>query len=347
MSQTVAVFGAYGHTGRFVVAELLARGLTPLLLGRDETRLRAFPGLAYRVVTDGAEVSLHGADAVINTAGPFAATAAPVIEAALRARIPYVDVAAEIEANADTFAHFSEPARVAGVPVVPAMAFFGGLGDLLVTAVMGERRTADEAHIAYGLSNWHPTAGTLTSGAVSRDRRDGKRVRYTGGRLDHYAADGDLPTVEWDFPAPLGRRDVLAGYSMADVVTVPSHLTIEEVRTYMTTTAATDLATPGTPAPTPADPSGRSAQTFTVDVRVVTGGEQRRLSAAGRDIYAVSAPLAVEAVQRLLDGRHTTTGVASAGAMFDAGDFLRALSPYLDVIGSPSSPDRAVSGSSY
>ena len=28
--QTVAVFGAYGHTGRFVVAELRDRGFVPL-----------------------------------------------------------------------------------------------------------------------------------------------------------------------------------------------------------------------------------------------------------------------------------------------------------------------------
>ncbi len=33
-NQTVTVFGAYGHTGRFVVSELRKRGLTPILSGR-------------------------------------------------------------------------------------------------------------------------------------------------------------------------------------------------------------------------------------------------------------------------------------------------------------------------
>lgn len=37
----VAVFGAYGHTGRFVVAELRGRGYVPLLLGRDQEKLLA------------------------------------------------------------------------------------------------------------------------------------------------------------------------------------------------------------------------------------------------------------------------------------------------------------------
>lgn len=337
--QIVAVFGAYGHTGRFVVAELRDRGFVPLALGRDEDRLRelaaAFPGLAHRVASadDPASLdrALHGAVAVVNCAGPFASTAAPVIEAALRAGIPYVDVAAEIEANADTFTQFGARAQAAGVAVVPAMAFFGGLGDLLVTAAMGDWTAADEAHIAYGLSSWHPTGGTLASGTVSRDRRDGRRVRYTGGRLEYYAAEGALPTQEWDFPAPLGRRPVFAGFTMADVVTVPSHLPIPEVRTYMTTVAATELATPGTPAPAAVDESGRSAQTFTVDVVVRSGDTRRRIVAHGQDIYAVSAPLAVEAVRRLLGGETRATGVASAGRIFDAPGFLGALSAHLTV----------------
>jgi saccharopine dehydrogenase-like NADP-dependent oxidoreductase len=335
--QPVAVFGAYGHTGRFVVTELRDRGFVPLLVGRDAGKLQALaaahPGLEYRVasVDDPASLdrALAGAAAVVNCAGPFASTAAPVIEAALRAEIPYVDVAAEIEANVDTFAGFADRARAAGVAVVPAMAFFGGLGDLLVTTAMGDWPAADEAHIAYGLSGWHPTAGTLAAGTVSRERRDGRRVRYTGGRLEYYAAERDLPTLEWDFPAPLGPRAVFGEFTMADVVTVPSHLPIPEVRTYMTTGAAEELAAPGTPAPTAVDELGRSAQTFTVDVIVRSGDKQRRVVASGRDIYAISAPLAVEAVRRILGGRTRVSGVASAGAIFDAPDFLRALSTHL------------------
>src|SRR3954468_7057998 len=154
---TVAVFGAYGHTGRFVVAQLLDRGFVPVLSGRDADKLKvlaAESGLEDRPasVDDPASLdrALAGTTAVINCAGPFATTAAPVIEAALRAGIPYVDVAAEIEANVDTFAHFTERARAAGAVIVPAMAFYGGLGDLLVTTAMGDWTAADEAHIAYG-----------------------------------------------------------------------------------------------------------------------------------------------------------------------------------------------------
>ncbi|MEU9861496.1 saccharopine dehydrogenase NADP-binding domain-containing protein [Streptomyces sp. NPDC047971] len=332
---TVTVFGAYGHTGRFVVAELARRGFVPVLSGRDAAKLHdlaaSWPGADVRPASvddpSALDRALHGADAVINCAGPFAATAAPLIEAALRAGIPYVDVAAEIEANLDTFAHFAERAAAAGTVVIPAMAFFGGLGDLLVTAAMGDWTTADEAHVAYGLSGWHPTAGTRTAGAVSRERRDGRRVVYRGGRLEY--RDDAPPAGKWTFPEPMGVRSVIGEFTMADVVTVPSHLAIPEVRTHMTVEAARDLSAPDTPAPTAVDEHGRSDQTFLVDVLVRSGGEERRAVAGGQDIYAVSAPLAVEAVHRVLAGRTRTVGVASAGAVFDAPEFLRALSPYL------------------
>ncbi|MFE1027038.1 saccharopine dehydrogenase family protein [Streptomyces sp. NPDC058818] len=334
--QTVVVFGAYGHTGRFVVAELRERGFRPVLSGRDVGRLKE---LAYETGLDARPASvddpasldraLAGAVAVINCAGPFAVTAAPVIEAALRAGLPYLDVAAEIEANADTFAHFADRARDAGVVIVPAMAFFGGLGDLLASAAMADWTVAEEAHIAYALSEWHPTAGTRTAGAVSRQRRDGRRVRYTGGRLE-YTSDA-ARTEDWPFPAPVGRRPVLAEFTMADVVTIPSHLTIPEVRTYMTVEAARDIAAPDTPTPAAVDARGRSAQTFLVDVLVRSGDTERRAVARGKDIYAVTAPLVAEALGRVLDGRSAAVGVVSAGEAFDAADFLRALSPHISL----------------
>lgn len=333
--QVVAVYGATGHTGRFVVAELGGRGYRPLLLGRDRDRLAALtqdrPGLEARQasVEDPASLdrALAGAAAVINCAGPFATTAAPLVEAALRAGIPYVDVAAEIEANVDTFAHFGDQARAAGALVVPAMAFFGGLGDLLVTTAAGDWDSADEVHVAYGLSSWHPTAGTLAAGAVSGRRRGGRRVRYTGGRLEYH--DDALPTLEWVFPEPLGAQAVIGEFTMADVVTVPSHLDVPEVRTSMAAVAAADLSAPGASSPVSVDAEGRSDQTFVVDARVRRGGVERRAVASGRDIYAVTAPLAVEAVERLLTGRTRATGVVSAGAAFDARDFLAALSDHL------------------
>lgn len=335
VGQLVTVYGAYGHTGKFVVAHLRERGFVPVLSGRDAQKLKVsgeeYPDLEVRPasVADPASLddALAGVAAVVNCAGPFATTAAPVIEAALRAGIPYVDVAAEIEANADTFAQFADRARAAGVAVVPAMAFYGGLGDLLVTAAMGDWSAADEAHIAYGLDRWEPTEGTRVAGRVSAGRRAGRRVRFRNGGLEYHT--DELPTVQWPFPGPMGPRAVVGEFTMADVVTVPSHLSIPEVRTYMTTEAAVGVTAPAPSPPTAVDERGRSAQTFLVDVVVRSGDTERRAVAGGQDIYAVTAPLVVEAVHRILTGRTRTYGVASAGEIFEATDFLDALSPHI------------------
>lgn len=332
-NRTITVYGASGHTGQFVVGELRRRGWAPVLSGRDVAKLRAVAAAGGH---DGLEIrpaavdsptavdrALAGAAAVINCAGPFRWTAAPVVEAALRAGIPYLDVAAEIEAVADTFAHYDDRARDAATVVVPAMAFYGGLGDLLATAAAAGWTSADEVTIAYGLSSWRPTPGTLAAGRESRDRRQGRRIAYRDGRLELRTDSAGVDV--WQFPAPLGRQKVHADFTMADCVTIPRHLPTPSIRSYMTAVAVDDLSAPD---PTPrvaTDESGRTSQTFVVEVVVRSGTTERRAFAGGRDIYAVTAPLVVEATERVLAGRVEGTGALTAGQAFDAGEFLRSL----------------------
>ncbi len=331
-NRTVTVYGAYGHTGRFVVSELRKRGWTPILSGRDFDKLNAIgaahSGLDIRPasVDDPASLdrALVGAAAVINCAGPFARTAAPVIEAALRTKIPYLDVAAEIEANADTFEQYARRARDAGIVIVPAMAFYGGLGDLLATAAMGDWSAADEICIAYALNSWKPTLGTRATSQVSKQRRGGRRVVFTNHRME-FRTD-DAPILDWTFPAPIGTQAVVGEFTMADSITIPRHLRTPEIRTYMTVAAVKDLSDPDL-SPPAIDESGRSSQTFLVEVVARSGSVERRAVASGRDIYAITAPLVVEATERVVSGRAKTNGVVAAGEVFDARDFLRSLSP--------------------
>ncbi len=64
-----------------------------------------------------------------------------------------------------------------------------------------------------------------------------------------------------------------------------------------------------------------------MDVIALRRSEERRATARGRDIYAITAPIIVEATTRILDGRFKRSGVAAAGEIFDARDFLESLSP--------------------
>lgn len=327
-ARTVAVLGAYGHTGRFVVAELLRRGWTPILCGRDAARLDAlgdaWPSLPRRRVSmnDPASLdrALEGASAVINCAGPFLDTAAVAIEAALRARIHALDIAAEQAPVRAAFERYDHAARAAGVTVVPAMAFYGGLADLLATAAMADWTAADSIGIAVALDNWHPTAGTRLTG----QRNTVPRVTVSDGRLATLA--DPPPERAWTFPPPFGTVETVA-LPLSEIVLIHRHLKATKVDSYMSLAPLADLRDPATPPPVAIDASGRSGQRFAIDVVATRNGETRRAGAQGRDIYAITAPLVVEALQRLADGRCRTTGVVAAGQAFDARDFLSSLSP--------------------
>ncbi len=100
-----------------------------------------------------------------------------------------------------------------------------------------------------------------------------------------------------------------------------------EVRAFMNLPPMRDLHDPETPTPTAADESGRSSQTFLVEVVARKGRERRRAFARGRDIYAITGPIVVEAVQRVVTAQAMRTGVITAGKAFDARDFLESLAP--------------------
>lgn len=317
----VAVMGAAGHTGRFVVKELLGRGARVVLAGRDRAKLEGLGELApdapVRVASTGDAASLdralEGASAVVNCAGPFLATALPVAQAALRARLPYLDVAAEQAVTAALFDTYDARAKEAGVVLAPSVAFYGAVGDLLATAALGDWTEADEVVLAYAL-------GSRLTGKSNA----GQQLAYTAGKLTPF--DYTPREFPWEFPEPFGTQEA-APFATADQVTIPRHVRTPEVRAVMNLAPLRDLRDATTPEPVPADSSGRSAQTFLVEAAVRKGAETRRAVAGGRDIYAVTAPLVVEALARILDGRSHATGVVAAGEAFDAADFLRALTP--------------------
>lgn len=324
---TVAVFGAAGHTGRFVVAELVRRGFTPVAIGRDRARLAGAgfqQSVETRVATTADPVSLDralaGAAAVINCAGPFMDTAEPLAAAAIRARIPYLDVSAEQPSAAAIFDRFGGPAEEAGVVLVPAMAFYGGLADLLATAAMGDWTSADRIEIGIALDSWRPTLGTRITG----ERNTARRLRISGGRLEPLPVPA--PESSRRFPPPFGVQETVE-LSFSETILIGRHLPTPELHTWLNLTPLRDVRDAATPPPTPADERGRSAQTFLVEAVVGKGAGTRRATASGRDIYAVTAPLVVEAVHRILSGGVDRRGALAPGEIFDAADFLHALAP--------------------
>lgn len=317
----VAVFGAGGHTGRFVVAEALERGLEVVAVGRDLARLP--PGPISRVASIDEPGKLQqafaGCAVVISCAGPFLDTASPVASAAIAAGCSYLDVTAEQASALHTFDTFDAPAKAAGVAVIPAAGFYGGLADLLAAALVGDGST-QRLTVAIALDHWWPTEGTRKTG----ERNQVPRVVIADGELRPMT----LPPArgEWTFGAPHGRQAVVE-VPLSEIVTISRHLRVNEMHSYLTLGSLEQIRDAATPEPTAVDARGRSAQRFEMIVEASGPSTVRRAVARGQDIYAVSAPLVVEAAQRILNRERDLRGVFSLAQAFDARDFLSTLAP--------------------
>lgn len=320
----IAVYGASGHTGRFVVAELRRRNLPVIAIGRSAEKLDQLGAAATRIAAldDPAALdrALAGATVVINCAGPFLDTAQPVIDAALRAGASYLDVTAEQQAARNTFANYDEAARSAGIKIVPAASFFGGLANLLARAAMQGWHKADDIRIGIALDSWHPTQGTRITGK----RNSVPRVMLSGGTFTTIEASA-FPD-SWDFPAPFNRQDVTP-MPFSEIITISRDTRVANATSVLNLAALTDVRNPLTPEPIAADGLGRSPQTFVVDVIAENDGRQRRAIATGQDIYAITAPIIVEAAERIFRGKgHAAgSGAFALGELFEPRDFLNAI----------------------
>lgn len=320
--ETIAVYGATGHTGRFVVEEARRRGLPVVAVGRSAERLAvAFRSVPWRVAVpeDPAQLerAFSGCALVVNCAGPFLETAAPLAEAALRAGCHYIDVTAEQASAQASFAEFDASARAAGRVVVPGAGFYGGLADLLASAVASPG-PIDQITIAVGLDRWWPTLGTRRTG----ERNKAPRLVVVDGRLAPLEPAAEVP--DWIFSPPIGRQPMVE-LPFSEIITLHRHLEAGAIRSLFSRAALDDIRDAATPTPTAVDDRGRSAQRFEMVVEVTQGGEVRTAGARGQDIYAVTAPIVIEAAVRLLASGDRRGGAMALAEAVSPGELLRAL----------------------
>lgn len=98
------IYGANGYTGRLIAREAAKRGLKPMLAGRNRDEVSALAqelNLSRRVFDlsnpDMVVRNLDGISAVLNCAGPFSRTAAPMLNACLDLSAHYLDITGEID----------------------------------------------------------------------------------------------------------------------------------------------------------------------------------------------------------------------------------------------------------
>jgi hypothetical protein len=223
---------------------------------------------------------------VVNCAGPFADTALPLARAALAAGAHYLDIAAEQPSTLALLHSWSTRAERAGVVVMPGVGFFGGLGDLLVTAVAGSDGSPwDHVAVEIELSGWHPSDGTLATG----DRNPGARLRLSEGLL--VTTDGD--------PLLPGRVEL----RLSETLLVPRHLPVRTLQTTVNASAVDDLER-GRTQTREQRAAARDARSDSFRMRVVArrGEERRSGTVEGDDFYAITGPLVAEVAALVVAG---------------------------------------------
>jgi short subunit dehydrogenase-like uncharacterized protein len=181
------VYGANGYTGRRIAAEAAARGLHPTLAGRDASKiepLAAELNCESRVfsLTTPAEIARHleGVVAVLHCAGPFSATAQPMMEGCLAAGVHYLDITGEIDVI-ESAAGRHDRAVAAGISLLPAVGMDVVPSDCLSARLAQMLPNAVKLELAFAgmLSVSHGTAATIWEnvGQGGRIRRAGQIVR--------------------------------------------------------------------------------------------------------------------------------------------------------------------------
>lgn len=229
------VYGAYGYTGRLIVAEAVRRGLRPVLAGRDVERLETMAGehgLPYRafVLEEPAAVrnGLNEIGLVLHCAGPFSATCAPMLEACLDAGAHYLDITGEIGVFAHCHAQHDRAQR-AGIVVLPGAGFDVVPTDCMAAQLKRELPGADSLVLAFEAGGG-PSPGTARTGVEGLAR--GGCVR-TGGELRRVPLAWKRRTFEWD-----GERRHAVSIPWGDVYTAYVSTGIPNIEVYMAMPAA-------------------------------------------------------------------------------------------------------------
>ena len=151
------IYGATGYSGQLIVERAVKAGLSPVVAGRSEGKVKALAeqhGLEHRVfdvaMLEQSDALLSGMSLVLNCAGPFSQTASVMIQACLKQQAHYIDITGEIDVF-ELAASLDEAAKNRGVVLCPGVGF-----DVIPTDCVAAKLKAkmpDATHLALGFDS--------------------------------------------------------------------------------------------------------------------------------------------------------------------------------------------------
>jgi len=235
------IYGANGYSGELIAREAQRRGLKPLLAARNAATLQQLAeslGFEHRALAldDAAALrhALRDVGLVLNCAGPFSATSAPMLEACLTQGAHYLDITGEIDVFAHAHAQDAR-AQAAGIVLCPGCGFDVVPTDCLAAQLKALLPTADRLVLAFEAGGG-PSPGTALTSVEGLGK--GGRVRV-GGELRRVP----LAWKQRDFERPDAQGKMLRRSAMTipwgDVFTAFISTGIGDIEVYLALSPST------------------------------------------------------------------------------------------------------------
>jgi short subunit dehydrogenase-like uncharacterized protein len=321
MNENFLLYGATGYTGQLIARLAVERGLRPILAGRDRdktARLAAELGLAHRICAlDDApalDAALGEVAVVLHCAGPFARTAKPMADAALRTRTHYLDITGEI-AVFEALAARNAEAQATGVMLLPGVGFDVVPSDCLALYLKERLPSATKLTLAI-MGTGRVSHGTATTMVENLHR--GGLVRRKGRLTPVPAA---WRTREIDFGrGPVSATtipwgDVATAYYSTGIPNIEVYAALPKMMRWLMKASRPVAGLLGTPAvqrflksridAQPAGPSDEErarGRSFTWGEVTDESGARRIARQRGPEGYTLTALTALAVVARVLAG---------------------------------------------
>lgn len=327
----ILLFGATGYTGRLTAAALHARGASFAIAGRNRRKLEALaadtgrPEIHVVDANDRADLvrALDGCKVLVTCVGPFVEHGETALQAAIEAKVHYVDSTGEGTFVARVIAE-DAAALDAGIALAPAMGFDEVPGSV-ATALAANDLTGAEIDVTYALPRTAST-GTIASalGIVTSPGEwveDGTSHEIRAGHKERWAP----------MPPPLGPRRA-ASFPLALARLAPLDTQLRSIRTYVTTGTPERLgmryAAPvlgallATPAkalvnagirrlPEGPGSEGRANGRWTILAEAGSEEGWRNVVITGTDVYGLTARTLSLAATKMAAEDYEVTGVVS------------------------------------
>jgi short subunit dehydrogenase-like uncharacterized protein len=312
---TLMIYGATGYTGRMTTEHAVAAGIPVILGGRDGAGLSSLAtelDVEYRIFGLDDAAALDDAVAkvsvLLNCAGPFSKTAEPLMTAAIRSGVHYLDIAAELDSYLLAEA-LDEEAQAAGVMLLPgsggSVAMLGCLAGHATRRVPSLRRISIALHVAGSMSRGSAISAAENMTAACLHRIDGRLTSRS--------------------PQDIGTFDFGAGPVKCQATTLPDLVTIwkdtgvPDIETFVHVSG--DAFPQGDLAALPDGPTTeqRDADRYHAAVEV-TGADGVIVHSVLDTVngYTFTPLAAAEAARRVLTGEHQP-GFRTPAALFGNG----------------------------